>query len=190
VTYSVCVFYPFTTCDTEYLNCISHTKQNRVLVVFLFVVFRFMNMGSALNRELEAATYISKGYLGGCPPNFAVRPSNIRCAGNGLFTNVNLPKNKIILEYVGKRFLNKPNCTSDYELNVYVGNKHIIIDASSKEHSSCARYINTASVISRPQNVEFIEVGSHVFVKTISPIAKGTELLASYEIQPNCVKLC
>lgn len=110
--------------------------------------------------------------------------SNIPGAGQGLFTNVFIPKGTRIIEYTGK-VTNWENADHQDGLNAYiyfVSDEHVIDAAKRKK--SMARYANDARGMKKikglTNNSEYVEEGNKVYIEATKDIPAGHEILVSY----------
>jgi len=113
-----------------------------------------------------------------------LKKSKIPGAGKGLFTNVDIPKGKIIVEYNGKIVLWKDvKHTDGYNAYLFKLNRTYAIDAE-KKLNSLGRYANDARGFSKIKgfrnNSEYITKKNKCFIKSIRKIHKGEEILVPY----------
>lgn len=108
--------------------------------------------------------------------NFIVKPSTISIAGKGLFTNVDIPRDSVVIEYYGKRQLYHSHKKHDYCYGI--GNNICINAFKSK---SLARYVNDNYNYSEKKlNLKWKVINDKVFMESICDIPKNTELFISY----------
>lgn len=104
--------------------------------------------------------------------NMEVRPSTIPDAGNGVFTNVSIPKGKFLAYYRGKIVdLNKITNT-DYVLALEDGTA-----ICGKDKTHFGSMINCPTGTPNAANVEFSQDGT---LHTIRAIKPGEELFVDY----------
>jgi hypothetical protein len=125
---------------------------------------------------------------GQIPTEFEVKTSGfLRSKGitsTGLYTARSWNKGDILGEYRGKR-LNladalKKKRNRNYMFDVKRGKKVLfVIDAANKHLSSFVRFANAADHVSQ-QNTEFVQRGEKIYLKALSRIPKGKEILAWY----------
>jgi uncharacterized protein len=113
-----------------------------------------------------------------------VKKSKLPDAGKGLFTKIIIPKGTLIVEYKGE-------ITTWKEVESFAGrNDHAffvqpdyVIDAGRKM-DALARYANDARGINKLKglvnNSEFVKIGRRIFIKSVSHIAAGAEILVYY----------
>ncbi len=114
-----------------------------------------------------------------------VKPSQIPNAGNGLFTNVFIPKGENIVEYKGRITTWKEVSEQDNN-NLYimhVTDKHVI-DAS-KNKKAFARYANDANGLTKIKGLKNNGIYVHddenrVFIEAKRDIQAGEEILVGY----------
>lgn len=113
-----------------------------------------------------------------------IEASSIPGAGQGLFTNVFIPKGTRIIEYTGK-VTNWENADHQDGLNAYIYfvNDDHVIDAA-KRKKSLARYANDARGMKKIKgivnNAEYVEEGNRVFIDATKNIEAGSEILVGY----------
>ena len=117
-----------------------------------------------------------------------VEPSNIKCAGNGIFTYKDIPKETLIGYYKGTLKKTSNECVGDYSFSL---SKQYYIDASSFPRSYIAM-INDAHGSKFKNNCEFrIELYDDngkkykcserkISLWSLKKIKTGSELFASY----------
>lgn len=113
-----------------------------------------------------------------------IEASSIPGAGQGLFTNVFIPKGTRIIEYTGK-VTDWENADHQDGLNAYIYfvNDDHVIDAA-KRKKSLARYANDARGMKKIKgivnNAEYVEEGNRVFIDATKNIEAGSEILVGY----------
>lgn len=113
-----------------------------------------------------------------------VRRSTLKGAGKGLFTTLDIPKGKKIVEYKGKistwKEVNEPEAFNGY---IYYVNRHHVIDAAPAT-GALARYANDAKGIVRAEglrnNCSYHIEGLRVFIYSMRDIPAGSELFVGY----------
>lgn len=135
-----------------------------------------------------------RSQLGSIPDGYTVKASKFlnrkKIKSKGLYTDRNLPKDYVIGEYIGvlltdeeaknKRknrnymFDVRPPCSGDDSKEVA-----FVIDCANKRLSSFVRYANTAD-FEHQQNSQFVQVGLKIFLVTLKPLRRNTEILAWY----------
>lgn len=113
-----------------------------------------------------------------------IQESTIPGAGQGLFTNVFIPKGTRIIQYTG-RVSTWEEADHQDGLNAYIyflSEKHVI-DAS-KRKKSYGRYANDARGMKKIKgilnNSEYVEEGLKVYIDAAKDIQVGGEILVSY----------
>ncbi|AHF17927.1 SET domain-containing protein [Niabella soli] len=112
-----------------------------------------------------------------------VKTSTLPNAGKGLFAKVDIAKNEIVTEYLGRLAAWK-DVEDDFE-NGYIFhiNDELVIDAS-KDKGSFGRYANDATGLTRVKgltnNAEYFEEDTRVFIRAKRKIAAGNEVFVSY----------
>ena len=113
-----------------------------------------------------------------------VKRSNIPGSGNGLFTNVPIPKGTKIVEYKGK-ISSWKDANHDGGDNPYIFfvNRNHVIDAL-KTTKALARYANDASGLKRVKgatnNCTYTTEGRKVYIESLKNIPAGAEILVAY----------
>lgn len=135
-----------------------------------------------------------RSQLGIIPDGYTVKGSKFlerkKIKSKGLHTNTNIPKNYVIGEYIGllltdeeaknKRknreylFDVRPPCSGNDSREIA-----FVIDCANKRLSSFVRYVNTAD-FEHQQNSQFVQVGLKIFLVTLKPLPRNTEILAWY----------
>ena len=110
--------------------------------------------------------------------------SKIPGAGIGLFTNIDIPKGKLILEYKGRLVLWKDvKHTDGYNAYLFKLNRKYAIDAK-KYLKSLGRYANDARGFSKitglRNNSEYVTKKNKCYIKSIRKIHRGEEILVPY----------
>ena len=116
--------------------------------------------------------------------NLYLKKSKLPGAGMGLYTRVDIPKNKIIVEYKGRLVLWKEvKHTDGYNAFLFRLNPTYALDAFPYKKSP-ARYANDARGFSRIKgylnNSEYIVKKNQCFIQSIRKINKGEEILIPY----------
>ena len=116
--------------------------------------------------------------------NLVVKASTLPNAGNGLFTNVLIPKGTYIIEYTGKVSSWKDVDHEDgMNAYIYFLNRNHVINAS-KTKSALARYANDARGLSKVKgivnNAVYEEENKRVFINAIKDIEPGQEIFVRY----------
>lgn len=118
------------------------------------------------------------------PKYIDIKQSKILQAWLWAFTNVFIPKNTKIWEYIWKKML--PNdfdnkySNTDYWFSVRKWHKVLfVIDAANKKFSNWTRYINCPRN-KVEENVKFFQYKQKIFVKSLRDIMPWEELLVWY----------
>jgi len=117
-------------------------------------------------------------------PHLRVKRSTIPKAGKGLFTKVDIPKDSLIVEYLGKVTKWKDAAHGD-GLNPYIFyvNRNKVIDAW-KTPKHLARYANDAKGLVKVKglrnNAEYTTKKGRAYIKATRNIPAGSEILVSY----------
>ncbi len=118
------------------------------------------------------------------PNRIKIKKSWINGAGLWAFSNIDIPKDTTIWEYIGKimnpdDFDNKKS-HHDYGFSVYDGKKILfVIDAANKKYWNWTRFINCARN-SEEENIYFYQYKKRIFVRTHKKIKAGDELFIWY----------
>jgi hypothetical protein len=116
-------------------------------------------------------------------PNYIIiKKSTVDGAGKGAFANVDIPKGKVIGEYVGKVYKEKDldNANGDYLFSVrHLGKEVKIIDGRDWKKSSWVRFVNTPQTQDEG-NAYFFQYEQRIFLKTFKDIPEGQEIFAYY----------
>lgn len=113
-----------------------------------------------------------------------VKRSTLPGSGKGLFTKSPIPKNTKVAEYKGK-ITTWEEVDHDDGMNpyIYYVNKNLVIDAKNNK-SSLAHYANDANgsskVKKRGNNSTYTVENKRVFIKALTDIPAGAEILVSY----------
>ncbi|MBS1662382.1 MAG: SET domain-containing protein [Bacteroidetes bacterium] len=113
-----------------------------------------------------------------------VKRSTLKGAGKGLFTNIDIPRGKKIVEYKGKvtswKEVDDKKGLNGY---IYYVSKDHVIDASETKEA-LARYANDAKGLSQTEgirnNCTYEIEGKKVYIKAMKNIPAGSELLVGY----------
>jgi uncharacterized protein len=115
-----------------------------------------------------------------------VKKSTLPGAGKGLFTTVDIPKKKRIVEYKGTRTLWKDIKDEDGKNGYifYITSKNVIDALPHKE--ALARYANDARGLSKVKglrnNAEYIIDNGRCYIDAMRDIPAGSEIFVSYSI--------
>ena len=118
------------------------------------------------------------------PNRIEIKKSWIKEAWLWAYSQINIPKNTTIWEYIGKiinpdDFDNKKS-HHDYGFSVYDKWKVLfVIDSANKKYGNWTRYINCARS-SKEENVYFYQYKKRIFIKTHKEIKKWDELFVWY----------
>lgn len=112
-----------------------------------------------------------------------VKKSGIPKAGKGLFTAIDIPKGKRIVEYKGKiekwKDVKYEDATNGYLLHI---NNQTVIDGRNSK--AVGRYVNDARGHTRIEglrnNSEYVTEGRRCFMEATRKIAKGEEIFVGY----------
>jgi uncharacterized protein len=113
-----------------------------------------------------------------------VKKSTLPGAGKGLFTTVDIPKKKRIVEYKGTRSLWKDVKDDDGKNGYifYITSKNVIDALPHKE--ALARYANDARGLTKVagvrNNAEYIIDEGRCYIDAMRDIPAGSEILVSY----------
>ncbi len=117
------------------------------------------------------------------PKQLVIKTSRIPGAGKGLFTNVLIPKDTIIIEYVGDIATWKEVKDDFQNAYIYYVNSQHVINAKDRK-DALARYINDANGLAKTKGITnncfFTKNGTRVFVQASKDIPPRGELLVSY----------
>jgi uncharacterized protein len=115
-----------------------------------------------------------------------VKKSTLPGAGKGLFTTVDIPKKKRIVEYKGTRTLWKDIKDEDGKNGYifYITSKNVIDALPHKE--ALARYANDARGLSKVEglrnNAEYIIDNGRCYIDAMRDIPAGSEIFVSYSL--------
>lgn len=114
-----------------------------------------------------------------------IKRSGIPQAGKGLFTKIDIPKGRCIIEYKGKITTWKEALQSKvFNAYVFYLNRNHVIDAKYNL-KSLGRYANDANGLSRikgmANNSKYVIDNGCVFLHATKDIPAGTEILVSYK---------
>jgi SET domain-containing protein len=112
-----------------------------------------------------------------------IKHSNIKSAGMGLFTSVNISKGTRIVEYKG-RITTWKEVERDIENGyLYKVNPQHVIDAK-EDPKLLARYVNDANGLKKvnglTNNCIYVQEGLRVYIDAMKDIPAGSELLVAY----------
>lgn len=113
-----------------------------------------------------------------------VKTSSLPDSGKGLFTKKPIAKGSRIIEYKGK-ITSWKDVEHDKGSNgyIYFVKRNHVIDAR-KNKSALAKYANDARGLTRipgiKNNAEYIEEGMNVYIRAITDIPAGGEILVAY----------
>ena len=116
--------------------------------------------------------------------HLVVKRSTLRGAGKGLFTTMDIPRGRKIVEYKGKvtrwKDVDSNEGTNGY---IYYVNRNHVIDARPAK-DAVARYANDARGLVGSEgistNCTYIIEGRHVYIQAMRPIPAGSEILVGY----------
>ncbi|HEV8514390.1 MAG TPA: SET domain-containing protein [Cyclobacteriaceae bacterium] len=113
-----------------------------------------------------------------------IKKSKLPQAGKGLFTKIDIPKGKRIVEYKGKLHLWKDVKHLDgYNGYLMYITRNAVIDAQPTINTF-GRYANDANGFGRTpglkNNCEYVSQGRRCYIESLRPIRKGEEILVSY----------
>lgn len=113
-----------------------------------------------------------------------LKKSSLPGAGKGLFTKIDIPKNQLIVEYVGRIELWKDVKDQDgYNAYLFRLNRKQAINALTYK-KSFARYVNDARGFTKikglTNNCEYVVKKNKCYIVSIRKINKGEELLVPY----------
>jgi len=113
-----------------------------------------------------------------------IRKSKLPNAGKGLFTKIDIPKGRRVVEYKGKlRPWKEVKHLDGYNAYLMHINRHVVIDAKPAIRT-LGRYANDASGFAKApglkNNCEFVSDGAKCYLEALRPIKKGEEILVSY----------
>lgn len=113
-----------------------------------------------------------------------VKESTIPGAGQGLFTDIDIPKGTRIIQYTGRvSTWEKADHQEGLNAYIYYMNDNIVIDAS-KRKKSLGRYANDArgfkKITGMLNNSVYEEEGEKVFIISTKAIPAGSEIFVSY----------
>ncbi len=105
-------------------------------------------------------------------------------AGKGLFTKIEIPKGKRIVEYKGKlRQWRDVKHSDGYNGYLMYISRHAVIDAQPAINTF-GRYTNDANGFGKSpglkNNCEYVSEGNKCFIESLRPIRKGEEILVGY----------
>lgn len=108
--------------------------------------------------------------------NFTVKRSTIPRAGKGLFSNVNITKGTVVLQYIGKRQPYHSHKSHDYCFNV---GDNVCINALKSK--AISRYVNdNFNHSDKHLNLDWVTEDGRVFMVAIRDVTAGDELMISY----------
>lgn len=113
-----------------------------------------------------------------------IKKSKLPQAGKGLFTKIDIPKGKRVVEYKGKLHLWKNVKHLDgYNGYLMYITRNVVIDAKPAI-DTFGRYANDANGLGRTpglkNNCEYVSEGTRCFIESLRPIQKGEEILVGY----------
>lgn len=113
-----------------------------------------------------------------------IKKSKLPGAGKGLFTKTDIPKGKLIVEYIGRHEIWKEvKHTDGYNAFLFRLNRETAINALTYKKSP-ARYANDARgfgrIIGMRNNCEYIVTKGRCYISSIRKIKKGEEILVPY----------
>ena len=118
------------------------------------------------------------------PSSLFIKKSKLPGAGQGLFTKEPIAKGQLITEYKGTITTWKAVTDSEvFNPYVYYVNRNHVVDAMH-DLTALGRYANDAGgLIKMPglvNNAEYMTVVKKVFIRAISDISAGAEILVAY----------
>jgi len=138
------------------------------------LVYCYFDLSSAL--KIKPLMPLSKA-------DFSVKESTLPGSGKGLFTNVDIEKDTLIIEYVGRQTTWKEVKDDADNGYIYFNNRNHVIDAR-RHRSALARYANDAAGLSRVKgvlnNCTYKVLKGKVYIKAIKNIPAGSEIFVSY----------
>lgn len=116
--------------------------------------------------------------------HLVIKRSTLKGAGKGLFTTLNIPRGKKIVEYKGRvttwKDVDSREGKNGY---IYYVNRNYVIDAGSAK-DAMARYANDAKGIVRSagikNNCTYIIEGRKVYIQSLRDIPAGSEIFVAY----------
>jgi len=113
-----------------------------------------------------------------------IKKSKLANAGKGLFTKIEIPKGRRVVEYKGKlrpwkevKHLDGHNA---YLMNI---NRHAVIDAQFATRT-LGRYANDANGFGKApglkNNCEYVSDGTRCYLEALRDIRRGEEILVGY----------
>ena len=113
-----------------------------------------------------------------------IKKSQLPQAGKGLFTKIDIPKGKRVVEYKGQKRLWKDVKHLDgYNGYLMYIARSAVIDAQSAL-KTLGRYANDANGLGkRPglkNNCEYVSEGTRCYIESLRLIKKGEEILVGY----------
>lgn len=113
-----------------------------------------------------------------------IKKSKLPRAGKGLFTKIEIPKGKRVVEYKGKLHQWKNVKHLDgYNGYLMFITRNAVIDAKPAINTF-GRYANDANGLGRApglkNNCEYVSEGTRCYIESLRPIRRGEEILVDY----------
>jgi len=113
-----------------------------------------------------------------------IKKSKLPNAGKGLFTKIDIPKGKRIVEYKGKlRRWKDVKYLDGYNGYLMYITSNAVIDAEPAVNTF-GRYANDANGFGKTpglkNNCEYVSEGRRCYIESLRPISKREEILVSY----------
>ena len=153
------------------------------VAIFLFFIFLRLNKIIVLVKQMDFGKKkkSSKSSRGLTPDQYTIATSTIPNAGNGAFTNIDLPKGTVLGNYKGKRLSPEQFDRlkdSSYAWYVSSGKDHFYLDGKDPKLSNWLRFLNDSR--DRRVNVEPYQYSGKLYYRTTRNIKAGQELFISY----------
>jgi len=113
-----------------------------------------------------------------------IKKSKLPNAGKGLFTKIDIPKGKRVVEYKGKlRLWKNVKHLDGYNGYLMYITRNAVIDAKPAI-DTFGRYANDANGLGKTpglkNNCEYVSEGTKCYIKSLRLIKKGEEILVGY----------
>ena len=109
--------------------------------------------------------------------------SNIPGAGTGLFTENDIRKGDVVIEYTGEVTTWEAVRHDSSNTYIYFVNDDYVIDAKNRP-DAIARYANDAHGLTKVNglhnNCRFVNIDGRIFIKSTKKIPAGSEILVDY----------